>query len=290
MPARAGEAVAAATDALGAAGIETPRLDAEVLLAGLTGIGRADLVVRPDTELAPEVSRAFSEAVRRRLRHEPVAYILGRKGFRHIELKVDRRVLVPRPETELLVELALELEPASVLEIGTGSGAVALALAEELPECKVIATDTSSDALSVAMSNAQSLGLAERVSFVSGTLPPRGGRFDLILANLPYIPDGERLPRDVAEHEPAAALFGGPDGTAVIARVLAALTESAVAAPVIGLEVGAGQGEWIEAMVRAAGYRRTQIRPDLAGIDRVVIGLTDPAGDVSGPASAKIRE
>lgn len=272
MAARAGEAISAATDALDAVGIETPRLDAEVLLAGLAGTGRAELVARPDTELDSAVSRAFSEAVRRRLRHEPVAYILGRKGFRYIELEVDRRVLVPRPETEMLVELALEENPERVLEVGTGSGAVALAVADELPTVEVTATDTSSDALSVARANRERLGLTERVELLAGSLPARGGRFDLILANLPYIPDGETLPPDVARFEPAEALYGGPDGTAVIADVLAALESAAVDSRAIALEMGPGQGQRIEAMLRAIGYPETQVRRDLAGLERVTVG------------------
>ncbi|MCO5316005.1 MAG: peptide chain release factor N(5)-glutamine methyltransferase [Solirubrobacterales bacterium] len=270
--ATSGEAIRAATDALTAAGIETPRLDAEVLLAGLLNTGRADLVARPDTELDPPVSRAFSEAVRRRLKHEPVAYILGRKGFRYIELEVDRRVLVPRPETELLVELALEVEPATVLEVGTGSGAVSLALADELPECSLTATDVSSDALSVALSNSRRLGFSERIAFVSGSLPPEGGKFDLILANLPYIPDSDRLPSDVEAFEPHRALFGGPDGTDVIAEVLAALAGTGIESRVIGLEIGPGQGETVAGMLRAVGYPKTEVRPDLAGIERVAVG------------------
>jgi len=274
MAARAGEAISAAADALAAAGIGTPRLDAEVLLAGLAGTGRAELVARPGTELRPAVSRAFSEAVRRRLRHEPVAYILGRKGFRHIELEVDRRVLVPRPETELLVELALEVDPATMLEIGTGSGAVALAVSHELPRCRSVATDISSDALSVARSNAKRLGLADRVEFIRGSLPEGGGRFDLILANLPYVPDGERLPPDVADFEPHEALFGGRDGTDVIATVLGALGPAGIRSRVIGLEIGSGQGGRVEAMLRGTGFAETEVRSDLAGIERLVVGHT----------------
>lgn len=272
MAARAGEAIRAAADALEAAGIESPRLDAEVLLAGLTGIGRADLVARPDTELVPAVSREYSEVVRRRLKHEPVAYILGSKGFRHIDVQVDRRVLIPRPETELLVELAVELNASSVLEIGTGSGAVALAVADELPACVTVATDISSDALSVASSNAHRLGLDKRIRFLEGSLPPEGCRVDVILANLPYVPDGDPLPPDVSKFEPTAALYGGPDGTSVISDVLVALRPAGVKAPVIGLEVGNEQAEHVAAMLRATGFPQTEIRPDLAGIGRVVVG------------------
>src|SRR5690606_18395857 len=124
---------------------------------------------------------AFSEAVRRRLRREPVAYILGSKGFRYIELAVDPRVLIPRPETEMLVDLAVETRPERVLEIGTGSGAIALAVADELPGTKVVATDVSRDALDVARENARRLGLLDRVEFVPGSLPAGPQNFDLIL-------------------------------------------------------------------------------------------------------------
>ena len=137
------EALGAAVDALRAAGVESPRLDAELLLAAATGRERAALVADPARRVSPAGGRLFGEMVRRRLRREPVAYILGRKGFRQIELAVDRRVLVPRPETELLVELALELGPGALLDVGTGSGAIALAVADELPGCEVTATDTS---------------------------------------------------------------------------------------------------------------------------------------------------
>ncbi|MBN8867357.1 MAG: peptide chain release factor N(5)-glutamine methyltransferase [Solirubrobacterales bacterium] len=276
--ARAADALAAATDSFSAVGIETPRLDAELLLAELAGTDRATLIVDRDLTLEPSVARAFSEAVRRRLRREPVAYILGSRGFRHIELLVDRRVLIPRPETEMLVELALEVGPTEVLEIGTGSGAIALAVADELPDSRVVATDVSDGALEVAIANARRLGLGERVEFRLGSLPEGSARFDLILANLPYVPDSDGLPPEVGQWEPEGALFGGPDGTDVIAEVLVGIGAAGIEAPVIGLEIGQGQGERVAAMLRASGWPETEVRLDLAGIDRVVVGRRSRPG------------
>jgi len=270
--ASAAEALSAAADSFAAAGIETPRLDAEVLLGELAGVDRAALIADRGLTLEPAVSRAFAEAVRRRLRREPVAYILGSKGFRYIDLAVDQRVLIPRPETEMLVELALELQPGSVLEIGTGSGAIALAVADELPEARVTATDVSDGAIEVAVANAGRLGVRDRVEFVLGSLPPGPASFDLILANLPYVPDADGLPPEVGEWEPAGALFGGPDGTDVIAEVLEGLNESGIEAPAVGLEIGQGQGEAVAELLRRAGWPDTEVRLDLAGIDRVVVG------------------
>ncbi|MCB0861295.1 MAG: peptide chain release factor N(5)-glutamine methyltransferase [Solirubrobacterales bacterium] len=277
--AKAAEALAAAIDSFTAAGIETPRLDAEVLLAELAGVDRAALIADREQTLEAPVARAFSEAVRRRLRREPVAYILGKKGFRHIELAVDRRVLIPRPETEMLVDLALEAGPASVLEVGTGSGAIALAVADELPGCRVTATDVSDGAIEVAVANAARLGLGERVDFILGSLPPGSADFDLILANLPYVPDSDGLPPEVGGWEPEGALFGGPDGTSVISAVLEGLRDRQISAAVIGLEIGQGQGERVSALLHGAGWPETEVRLDLAGIDRVVIGRgSRPAG------------
>jgi len=168
------DALAASIDALTAVGVDQPRLDAELLLGEAMGCERVALMADGGAEVPPAAGRRFGELVRRRLRREPVAYILGRKGFRNLELAVDRRVLIPRPETELLVELAVELQPESILDVGTGSGAIALAVADELPRCEVTATDTSAGALEVARANAERLGLADRVRFLDGT--PRRAR------------------------------------------------------------------------------------------------------------------
>ena len=223
--------------------------------------------------------------VRRRLRREPVAYIVGRKGFRGIELAVDRRVLIPRPETELLVETALELAPGRVLDVGTGSGAIALAIADELPGCEVLATDTSPGALEVAGANAARLGLAERVRFEPGTIPA-GESIDLILANLPYVAerDWAGLQPEVTQWEPAEALLAGEDGLdayrALLPQVRSSFPPDSEGkddpTPVLALEVGQGQAPAVRELLAAAGFGRTEVRRDLAGIERVVIGSRGP--------------
>jgi release factor glutamine methyltransferase len=286
------DALGAATEALAAAGIEEPRLDAEVLLAEATGWDRATLVADGSAALEPAAARRFGEWVRRRLRREPVAYIVGRKGFRRIELEVDRRVLVPRPETELLVELALELGPERVLDVGTGSGAIALAVADELPGVEVVATDTSPAALEVARANAARLGLADRVRFVEGSVPEEGDRaggepFDLVLANLPYVAerDWPTLQPEVTQWEPREALLAGPDGLDAYRTLFARdrvrrlnayagpMTNTpGVAVPLVAVEVGEGQALAVAELVRAAGWERVETRRDLAGIERVVVG------------------
>ena len=279
------EALIAASDALRAAGVEDPRLDAELMLAEATGWDRARLAAEPDADLPPAAGRRFGEMVRRRLRREPVAYILGRRGFRQIELAVDPRVLIPRPETELLVELALDLQPRRLLDVGTGSGAIALAVAAELPACAVTATDTSVAALEVARENAKRLGLADRVEFVEGMLPAEVGEFELVLANLPYVSEAEwsELEPEVTEWEPREALLAGPQGLDAIRTFLLDISESVRllssqagqktnAALVIALEVGKGQAGAVRGLLRAAGFGSTEVRLDLAGIERVVIG------------------
>jgi release factor glutamine methyltransferase len=263
-----GDALGAAVDALRAAGVESPRLDAELLLGEATGWDRARLVADPDAGVSAGAGRSFGEMVRRRLRREPVAYILGRKGFRHIELEVDRRVLIPRPETELLVELALELRSRTVLDLGTGSGAIALAIADELPECEVVATDTSTDALKVATANAERLGLSGRVRFVEGSVL-EGEAFDLTVANLPYIAEGDwpSLQPEVTQWEPREALLAGADGLDAIRAVV-----PLIGAGVLAFEVGEGQANAVATLLGKAGFDAIQKRPDLAGIERIVWG------------------
>lgn len=279
------EALDSAVDALRAAGIEDPRLDAELLLAEAAGWDRAMLVAEPGAEVPVAAGRRFGELVRRRLRREPVAYILGRKGFRNLELAVDRRVLIPRPETELLVELALEVEPASVLDVGTGSGAIALAVADELPRCAVTATDTSVGALEVAWANAERLGLADRVRFLEGTLP-EGESFDLVLANLPYVAerDWPTLQPEVTQWEPREALLAGPDGLdayrSFLDRSLPLFRYPKQTKGALAVEVGEGQARAVAALMEDAGFGEIETRRDLTGIERVVVGHVPVAGGV----------
>jgi release factor glutamine methyltransferase len=262
------EALTSATDALRAIGVEDPRLDAEVMLAAATGWERAALIADPGASLEPAASRLFGEMVRRRLRREPVAYIVGHKGFRHLELAVDPRVLIPRPETELLVEIALERAPATLLDVGTGSGAIALAAASELSDCEVVATDTSAAALEAARANARRLGIEDRVRFLAGTLPPEAD-FELILANLPYVTEAEwaTLQPEVKDWEPREALVSGADGLDAI-RALVPLVEVGV----LALELGEGQAQAVRELLSANGFRAIETRRDLAGVERVVMG------------------
>lgn len=274
------DALEAAVDALNAAGCETARLDAEVLLAQATGWDRAQLAAEPEARLPVGASRTFGGMVRRRLLREPVAYILGRRGFRRVELLVDRRVLIPRPETELLVDLAVELEPDRVLDVGTGSGAIALSAVDELGGTLVTAIDTSFDAVRVAQANTARLGLGDRVDVVlrgpSSLMGagPGGAPFDLLLANLPYVSEDEweELAPEIREYEPREALVPGPTGLEAFEALAEELFGLAPRPTVVALEIGADQAHEVTRLIRAAGYADTEVRQDLAGHDRVVIG------------------
>ena len=261
------EALDSALVALDASGVDTPRLDAELLLAHALGVDRAALYTDRDLEVAGPASRRFAELVARRARgREPVAYLLGRRGFRHLEIEVDPRVLVPRPETELLVEVGLALpHGASVVDVGTGSGAVALALKHERPDLTVTGTDGSAGALAVARANAERLGLDVELARTDLF----DGAPDAVLANPPYVAEGDELPPDVARHEPAGALFAGADGLAVIRRLVARSAEAGVG--LLAVEVGAGQADSVAALASAAAFGSVETRRDLAGIERVVV-------------------
>ena len=261
------DAMAAAVDALAAAGCEAPRLDAELLIADAIGIDRAALIADPDRPVPPAAARLAMERIRRRVMREPVAYILGRKGFRHIELMVDPRVLIPRPETELLVEAASELAPGGghVHDVGTGSGAVALALKQERPDLTVSASDASARAIDVARANAERLALQVALSVGAGL--PSGARsgLDLVVANLPYVRDDEwrALQPEIARYEPREALAGGRDGLDAIRT----LVEAVPAGVVVALEHAPGQAAAVRALLDDPATR-----PDLGGRARVTTG------------------
>jgi release factor glutamine methyltransferase len=264
------DALDSALIAFTAAGVDTPRLDAEVLLAAAMGVDRAVLIADPGRGVEPDAARAFQDAARRRVQREPVAYILGRKGFRRLELEVDPRVLIPRPETEHVVEAALALpRGARVVDVGTGSGAIALALADERPDLRVVATEASAGALAVARANGARLGL--EVEWREGDLlEPVAGPVDAVVSNPPYVCAREALAPEIARYEPAAALYAGADGLEVLRRLAPAA--AAAGAAFAAFEVGAGQAADVEALLRAAGFEDLERVSDLAGIERVVVG------------------
>jgi release factor glutamine methyltransferase len=257
-------------------GSPTPRLDAELLLAHALGLSRIELYTAHDRPLDESELAACRELIRRRGEREPVAYITGRRGFRMIDLEVDRRVLVPRPETELLVDrcLALLAEAAqpAVLDVGTGSGAIALALAAEAPGARVAACDISEEALAVAAANAARLEL--EVELVRSDLLEAfaGRRFDLIVSNPPYVTEAElaQLEPEVREWEPRLATVAGADGLEVYRRLLPEALEHLPPGGALALECGGGQAGWLAAEMERLGLEPAQIDRDLGGIERVV--------------------
>lgn len=261
-------------------GIPDPRLDAELLLADTLQLKRLDLYLQFDRPLLPEELAAFKTRLLRRARREPLQYIAGKAAFRELDLHVDRRVLIPRPETELLVEVALERVQGRAdlraLDVGTGSGAIALSLATESTAFQsVIATDISSGALEVAAINREAVGAGiVELRLGAGYEPVRGERFDLIVSNPPYIGPHERpeLQPEVVAWEPPQALFADQGGLAVIAALLAGAADHLRPGGVIAMEIGAGQGEAVRDLAQATrGLGQVDIRLDLAGRDRIVI-------------------
>jgi release factor glutamine methyltransferase len=264
----------AATDELAQAGVPSPRVDAEWLLAHALGVSRSELYANGD-EAPAEREWVFRELVARRARREPLAYVLGEWGFRRLTLRVDPRVLIPRPETEVLVERCLELlaeRPApKVLDVGVGSGAIALAIADEHPGALVIATDNSPGALAVAAENLARTGLGERVELVEGELlAGLAGPFDLVVSNPPYVAPEEidELAPEVGEHEPRAALLDSGTTEAIAERALAALDPGAS----LALEVADGKAQDVAALLGRLGYEEVTIGKDLAQRERVVDG------------------
>jgi release factor glutamine methyltransferase len=275
-----------AMDDFRARGIESPRLDAEVLLARALGTTRIQLVIDSKRPLAPDELARMREMVRRRRGREPVAYILGEREFYGRMFRVDKRVLVPRPDTETLVDVALARTrevslSMRALDLCTGSGCVAITLARERPTSSVFAGDVSADALAVARGNALRLGaynVALREGDLFGAVDP-GRRFDLITANPPYIPSGDlpTLQADVRDHEPRLALDGGADGLALLRRVIEGAAAHLVPGGVVALEVGAGEAALVAELFRVAGaFSAIEVRRDGARIERVVSAVLSP--------------
>ena len=262
---------------LRAAGVESAALDANVLIGHVLDIAPERVPLQLDVDPDLEVVRGIETATARRERREPVAYITGRKAFRRLSIAVNRDVLIPRPETELLVEVGLGLWDASggasAVDIGTGSGAIALALADERPGRQVVATDRSRAALRVAAENGRRLKLTDRVRFC---LADGAAGVDLsgavVVANLPYIPSAVlgTLQPEISCWEPALALDGGADGLAAIRKVAAQLgrTQARAAA----FEIGSDQAGVVTGLLQRAGFVRTTVYRDLAGEPRVVAG------------------
>lgn len=251
----------------------TPRLDAELLMAHALGVSRQTMLLARLGDPAPE---GFAALVERRIAHEPVAYITGSRGFWTIELSVGPGVLVPRADSETLIEAAVAhfagtAGPKRVLDLGTGPGTLLLAALAEWPEASGVGVDASEAALGYARDNAMQLGLAHRAELRAGDWADGlDGRFDLILCNPPYIGTGEVLGREVGDHEPAEALFAGADGLDDYRRIVPELPRLLASGGVAVLEIGWTQGAAVSALVRAAGLA-VAVRQDLGGRDRAVL-------------------
>jgi release factor glutamine methyltransferase len=264
-------------------GVERARLDAEHLLADTLSMGRLDLYLHFDRPLTPEELDAFKPRLLERARRKPLQYILGRTAFRELDLRTDPRVLIPRPETEELVEAVLARvrewgrEGLAALDVGTGSGAIALSLAGEGPFGRVVATDTSSAALELARTNARDAGLQDRVEFREGSLfePVKAGeRFQVVVSNPPYVTEEEfgELAPEIRQWEPRQALVAAEGGLAVLATLVAGARGVLESGGLLALEVGVGQAEQVAGWIRTTpGYGAPVVLGDLSGRDRMVL-------------------
>lgn len=265
-------------------GFENARLEAELLLAHVLHIKRLDLYLQFERPLTSHELETFRAVVRRRLKREPLQYIVGSAAFRHLELNVDRRVLIPRPETEVLAGCAIDWSrtqggAARALDIGTGSGAIALSLVHEKAVAEVVATDLSEGALEVARSNAEQLGLATQVEFRPGAGWRPVGRdevFDIVISNPPYIAPGERsgLQPEVRDWEPESALFAADGGAAVLREIAAGAPAHLRPGGLLALEVGMTQAQMLADELRATGnFDDVSVVRDLAGRDRIITAV-----------------
>jgi release factor glutamine methyltransferase len=277
--------IAWAADYLTRRGNETGRLDAELLLGRVLKLDRIALIMHAERPLSPSELHDFRELFKRRRAGEPIAYLLGEREFFGIPLRVDKRVLIPRPDTERLVEVALERTRArsmlgAALDLCTGSGCVAIAFARARPTWSVAGIDVSPDALAVAADNAKRTGAVRNLRLLEGSLfgPVPGQRFDLITANPPYIPTAElaELPLDVRGFEPHLALDGGADGLDLVREIAEQAQQHLTGGGLLALEIGADQGPRTIEILRERGYVDVELARDLGGRDRVVSGYGPP--------------
>ena len=269
------DVVALSSAYLAAKGIDTARLDAEKLIGSVLGLDRLALYLHHDRPVTPSELDAIRPLLRRRADLEPVAYILGEVGFHRLVLKTDARALMPRSETETLVEVVLANLPkgGTLLDVGTGSGAIAIAVSHERPDVTVTAVDRSTAALSLARENADRIGVA--IEFLESDLAAAvaGRTFDVVAANLPYIPDGDpRTEAGVVRHEPHLALYAGPDGLELIRRLVADAPALLNPGGMLVLENSDEQAAAVRGLLEAAGFGEIAFHRDLAGVDRVVAG------------------
>jgi release factor glutamine methyltransferase len=270
-------------------GVPSPKVDAEYLLAHVLGVPRLELYLDHDRALEPAQVDSLRELVRRRGRREPLAYVLGSWSFYGLELHCDARALVPRPETEILVERCLALLEGSaapaIVDVGTGTGSIALALAARLPEASVTAIDLSPDALALAAENAALNGLADRVELLQGDLlaPVAGRRFDLVASNPPYVAAGESVDPEVAKYEPALAVYAADAGRAILERLAADAPAALRPGGHLVVEVAEGQAQWLVEHLAGLGYAAIAVTRDLRGIERVVEAR--PASPIQDPAT-----
>jgi release factor glutamine methyltransferase len=271
-----GEALQQAAKRL-SANSSTPRLDAEVLMAHVLGISRASVLANPQSVLTDEQQQVVTGLLDRRSKGEPVAYLTGHKEFYGLDLIITPDVLVPRPETESVVDACLEALPdkdsSQLADIGTGSGAIVVAVTTHNPHVKASATDISEAALEVARRNSERHGVAERVAFhVGHLLQPLQDKFNVIAANLPYVPPGEAS-QDVATWEPNVAVFGGgEDGTALISEFLREAPAYLLPGGTVVMETAHSQGTLVAELAKKAfPDAQVEVRKDLAGYDRIVV-------------------
>ena len=282
-PTDARSAIAHVRTRLRDAGVEEAHLEADVLVRHVLGLERVDLLARPETPLAPAQSAALEDLLARRSRREPLAYVLGSREFHGLDFRVTPAVMVPRPETETLVEEALawaggRSNPITVADVGTGSGCIVVSMAVRLPDVRFLATDVAPVALAVAEENARYHGVAERVRLLSGhLLQPLPGPVDLIVANLPYIPSGrlDTLQPEVRDYEPREALDGGPDGTDLLRPLLHEAGAYLQPGGALMLEIDDEQGSTLAGEARSAfPSAAVRVLPDLSGRDRVLVVQT----------------